>query len=112
MKKLKKLSIIILMTMFSVVTFYTISQAYSVGQKMFVTSEMYREREDLFCVQFNQQLRLPITYNINGEVILEGNKSTDQKGGNVHYSEENAKLAYILNEKYKPGPDYYNKKRS
>ncbi len=110
MKRLKKLSRIILMTMFSVITFYTISQAYSVGQKILVTSEMYRNQEDLFCVQFNQQLRLPITYNVSGEVILEGNKSTDQKGGNVHYSEENAKLVYILNEKYKPGPDYYNRK--
>ena len=95
MNKLKKVSIIILMIILFLSAFYTISQAYSVGEELDITLQEYRSNPNIYCAEHGQKLRDIQRYKIISEVTIKGNESTDHTGKKVTHS-DNAKFATIL----------------
>ena len=97
MSKLKKLGIIIFITVIAVLGINAKSNAYYVGETIKINYSKYLEDDNMFCMEHTQALlRDEKEYNIISNVKIEGNKSTDHKGKTIE-SWYNSKMVSILN---------------
>ena len=95
MQKMKKIVIAIIILLIAILTYTTISKAYSVEESVSIKYSDYINDPNLFCVEHKQSLRGTLTYKVISEVDINGNVSTDHTGKEIN-SWYNAKLAYIL----------------
>lgn len=94
---MKKIIISIVIAILAIIGLKTTTDAYYVGQRVFLSYNDYEYSNTLYCVQHHQALsRKGHYFNVVGEVKIVGNTSTDHTGKKIN-SWHNAKLAYMLN---------------
>ena len=73
MHKMKKLVIAIMILLIAILTYTTISKAYSVGDSVSIKYSDYINDANLFCVEYGQSLSGKLTYKVISEVDINGN---------------------------------------
>ena len=98
MNKLKKIVIILIVTLIAILGISTTSKAYYVGQNLTLTLNEYLKNGNIFCLEHGQALSWnKMYYRIASQVKIEGTKSTDHTGKSID-NWANAKFAYILSQ--------------
>ena len=98
MDKLKKIVIILIVTLIAILGISTTSKAYYVGQNLTLTLNEYLKNGNIFCLEHGQALSWnKMYYRIASQVKIEGTKSTDYTGKSID-NWANAKFAYILSQ--------------
>ncbi len=97
MNTIKKIIISIIITIIAIIGLNTITEAYSVGDKVTITYNQYLNSKYIYCAQHGQALKSEgQVYEVISKITIDGDTSTDHYGHTIQ-SWHNAKLAYILN---------------
>lgn len=95
MSKTKKIVISFIIGILAILGINSVSNAYYIGQKLYVSYGQYTGSSNILCMQEYQSPPNGSMYKVIEYVDIKGTKATDSKGKEIDHI-DNAKFAYIL----------------